>query len=70
MGACTVAPTRSSPDVMRPTSNLVPEQPGAQESLNSGRPPGSPDESKTIIQQPDDAFFMIRRALNTSLWKI
>ena len=45
MGACTVAPTPSSHDV-RPTSNSVPEQPGAQESLNSVRPAGSPDEPK------------------------
>ena len=69
MGACTVAPTPSSHDV-RPTSNSVPEQPEAQESLLSGPPAGSPDESNTKTQQPHDAFFMKRRALITSLWKI
>ena len=66
MGACTLAPTPSSHDV-RPTSNSVPEQPGAQESLNSGWPAGSPDESNTKTQQPHDAFFM---SFITSLWKI
>ena len=69
MGVCTVAPTPSSHDV-RPTSNSVPEHRGAQESLNSGRPAGSPDESNTETKQPHDAFFMKRRALITSLWKI
>ena len=69
MGACIVAPRPSSHDV-RPTSNSVPEQPGAQDSLNSGCPAGSPDESKTEIKQPRHAFFMKRRALFTSLWKI
>ena len=70
MGACTVAPTPSSNDVMRPTSHSVPEQPGAQESLNSGWPAGSPDESNTKTQQLHDAFFMKRRSLKTSLWKV
>ena len=69
MGACTVAPTPSSHDV-RPTSNSVPEQPGAKESLNSGWPTGSPDESFTKLKQPHEAFFMKRRALITSLWTI
>ena len=62
MGACTVAPTPSLHDMMRPTSNSVPEQPGSHESLNSGWLEGSPDESKTKTQQPHDAFFMNRRA--------
>ena len=69
MGACTVAPRPSSHDV-RPTSNSVPEQPVAHESLNSGWPAGTPDESNTKTQQPHDAFYMKRRALFTSLWKI
>ena len=70
MGACTVAPTPSSHDVMHPTLNSVPEQPGAQESLKFGCTAGSPDESNTKTQQPHDAFSMKRRALNTSLGKI
>ena len=69
MGACTAAPRPSSHHV-RPTSNSVPEQPGAKESLKSGWPAGSPDESNTKTQQPHDAFFMKRRALFTSLWKV
>ena len=69
MGACSVAPTPSSHDVC-PTSNSVPEQPGAQESLNSGWPAGSADESNTKTQQPHDGFFMKKRALITSLWKM
>ena len=69
MRACTVAPRPSSHDV-RPTSNSIPEQPGAKESLKSGWPAGSPDESNTKTKQPHDAFFMKRRALFTSLWKI
>ena len=70
MGAYTVEPAASSHEVMRPTSNSVPEQTGAQESLNSGWPAGSPEESNTKTQQPHDAFFKNRRTLNTSLWKI
>ena len=70
MGACTMAPTPSSPDVMHPTADSVPEQPGAHESLNAGRPAGSPDESNTKTQQPHDALFMNRRALNTSFCEI
>ena len=31
---------------------------------------GSPEESNTQTQKPHDAIFMIRRALETSLWKI
>ena len=69
MGACTVAPKPSSHDVL-PILNSVPEQPGVQESLNSGGPAGSPDESNTKTKQPHDAFFMKRPALITSLWKI
>ena len=70
MGACTVTPAPSSHDLMRPTSNSVPEQPVAQESLISGWTAGSPDESNTKTQQPHDAFFMNRREPITSLWKI
>ena len=70
MGACTVAPTPSSNDLMRPTSNSVPEQAGAQDSLNFGLTAVSPDERNTKTQQPHDAFFMNRHALNTSLWKL
>ena len=69
MGAFTVAPRPSSTDV-RPTSNSVPEKTRAQKPLNSGWPAGSPDESNTETNQPHDAFFMKRRALFTSLWKI
>ena len=69
MGACTVAPTPSSHD-LRPTSNSVSELPGAKRSLNSEWPAGSPDESNTETKQPHDTFFMKRRALFTSLWKI
>ena len=69
MGAGTVAQTPSSHDV-GPTSNSVPEQHGAEESLNSGGPTGPPDESNTKTKQPHDAFFMKRRALITSLCKI
>ena len=70
MGAFTVAPTPSSHDMVHPTSISVPEQPGVQESLNSGWPAGSPDESNTKTQQTHDAFFINRRALNTGLWNM
>ena len=69
MGATTAAPWLSSPDV-RPTSTSVPEQTRAQGSLNSGWQARSPDESSSETNEPHDAFFMKRRALSTSLWKI
>ena len=68
MGGSIVA-SAPSEDVVRPTSNSVPEPPGTQESPTPGRAAGSPDESNTKTQKPHDAFFMDRRALETGLWK-
>ena len=47
MGATVEAPTASSPDVERPTTNLVPELHGTPHSVSSGQSKSSPEESKT-----------------------
>ena len=60
----------SSHDMVRPTSNSVPKPPGTPGPPSPGRAAGSPEESNTEAQQPHDAFFMYKRALETSLWKL
>ena len=70
MGAPGLAPKTSSSDIARPTRNPVPEPHGQSRIISSGQTAGSPEESNTKTQQPHDAIFMYKRALQSSLWKI
>ena len=45
------------------------EPPGKPKSPVSGKDAGSPEESNFETQKPNDAFFMCRLELQTSLWK-
>ena len=69
MGASVEAPTASSSDVEKPTTNSDTELHGTTHTISSGQKAGSPEESNSKIQKPHDAIFMYRRALNSSLWK-
>ena len=46
-------------EVAPPTSNCDPNSSVKNAREHSGRPPGSPDESYTEIQQPHDAILRI-----------
>ena len=70
MGAPVEAPKASSSDAERPTTNSVPELHGTPHTISLGRLAGSPEESNTKTQKPDDAIFIEKRALSTSLWRI
>ena len=70
MGAPVGAPTASSPDVERPTTNSAQELHGTPRTISSEWLIGSPEESNTETQKPRDAIFMYRHALSTSFWKI
>ena len=60
----------SSQDVTRPTSNSFPEPPGTKTTASPGWAAGSPQEPNTKTQKLNDAIFLYRRALDTSLWKL
>ena len=57
-------------DVVRPILDSVPESLGIPELSIPGRAAGSPEKSNTETQLTRDAFFIRRRALETSAWKI
>ena len=69
MGAPGLASKTSSSDVVLPAANSVSELHGTSRIVSSDRTAGSPEESKTTTQQPDDAIFMYKSALQTSLWE-
>ena len=69
MEALVVAP-KPPPWMCAPTSNSVPEPRGTPEVTSPGQAAGSRKESNTETQEPHHAFFIYKRSLWASLWKI